>query len=568
MIFRKKTKLFRKPRKTSGEITPDNIFLDSKNLPKFDEDQFEGRIEKAISKKVVILIGSFFVLVLSIYLYRIGGLQLVKGADFLVRSENNHLQHSTIFAERGVIFDRNGLELVRNSSFQDENQEFFKREYPSYRGVAHILGYLSYPLKDKNGNYYQNESIGKSGVEKFFNEKLSGKNGLKIIEKDALLETKSESIIQLPKKGESLFLSIDVRVQEVFYDFISKLSDEVGFGGGAGVLMDVNNGEILAMVSYPEYSLEIMSNSKDEKEIAKYTLAESNPFLNRATMGLYTPGSIVKPFLAVAALNEGVISPNKKILSTGSISLPNPYFPEKKSVFNDWKAHGWVNMRDAIAVSSDVYFYEVGGGFEDQIGLGIENINKYIKLFGFSEETGVEGFLEERGIVPNPEWKAKMFEGEEWTIGDTYHTSIGQYGFLITPLQAVRATGAIANGGKLFRPTIIKKDTNNKNYELIPISDDYFQVAREGMRQAVTGGTGAGLFLPFIEVSAKTGTAEIGTKKAKVNSWVIGFFPSVNPRFAFTVMMEGGPVENQIGGLYVMRQLLEWMKIHTPEYLE
>ncbi len=567
MIFRKKTKLFGKPRKTSGEITPDNIFLDSKNLPKFDEDQFEGRIEKSISKRIVILVLVFFVLILFAYLYRIGSLQLGRGADFLARSENNHLQHSIIFAERGIIFDRNGIELIRNSSFQDESQGFFKREYYPYKGLSHILGYMSYPLKDNSGNYYQNEYIGKSGVEKFFNEKLSGKSGLKIIEKNALLETKSESIIQLPEKGDSIFLSIDVRIQEAFYDFIADLSDEVGFGGGAGVLIDVNNGEILSMVSYPEYDLEIMSNSKDGKEIAKYTMAEDNPFLNRATMGLYTPGSIVKPFLAVAALNEGIISPSKKILSTGSISIPNPYFPDKKSVFNDWKAHGWVDMRDAIAVSSDVYFYAVGGGFEDQIGLGIENINKYIKLFGFSEETGVEGFLEERGVVPNPEWKVKMFDGEDWRIGDTYHTSIGQYGFLVTPLQAVRAIGAIANGGKLFKPTIVKKDINNKNYELIAISDDYFQVAREGMRQAVTNGTGAGLFLPFVEVSAKTGTAEIGVKKEKVNSWITGFFPSVNPRFAFTVIMEEGPVENQIGGLYVMRQLLEWMKVNTPEYL-
>ena len=568
MFSKKKFKSFNRSRRINRNITPDDIFIDSKNLPEFDEDQFEGRIEKSISKKVIIFVGCFFILIMSTYIFKISGLQLKKGADFLVSSENNHLQHSIIFAERGIIYDRNGKELVWNSSDKETHQDFFRREYSDYIGLSHVLGYVSYPLKDKNGNYYQNEYVGKSGVEKFFDEKLGGKNGLKIIERNALLDIKSESVIQSSEEGESILLSIDADVQDALYNFILELTKEVGFNGGAGVIMDVNNGEILTLVSYPEYDAGVMSDGKDKKMIAKYTIDEGNPFLNRVTMGLYTPGSIVKPFLAVAALNEGIISPNKSILSTGSISIPNPYFPDKESVFKDWKEHGWVDMRGAIAVSSNVYFYEIGGGYEGQEGLGIENINKYIKLFGFSEETGIEGFLEERGVVPNPEWKSEMFNGERWMIGDTYHTAIGQYGFQVTPLQTVRAMGAIANGGKLFRPTIIKKESNNRNYEIISISDEYFQVAREGMRQAVTDGTGKGLYLDFVKVSAKTGTAERGVTKAKVNSWVTGFFPADNPRFSFTIMMEEGPRDNQIGGLYVMRQLLEWMLVNTPEYLE
>jgi len=565
MFLRKK--LFRKFKKSGGDITPDDIFIDSKNLPKFDEDQFEGRIEKSISKKIIVLLGIFSFLVMTVYLIKIGDLQIKNGDKFLTRSEDNYLQHSIIFAERGLIYDRNNKELVYNSLEEETGQDFLKREYFGYKGLAHLLGYVNYPLKDKNGNYYQGEYIGENGVEEFFNNKLSGKNGLKIVEKNALLETKSESIIQPAQKGESVFLSIDVRVQEAFYNFISELAEKVGFKGGAGVIMNVNNGEILAIVSYPEYDLDIMSNSKNADEIEKYLLAEDNPFLNRATAGLYTPGSIVKPFLAIGALNEGLISPDKKILSTGSISISNPYFPEEDSVFNDWKAHGWVDMREALAVSSNVYFYAIGGGYQDQIGLGINKINEYIKLFGFSEETGIEGFLEERGIIPNPVWKKEMFNGEKWLLGDTYHTSIGQYGFQVTPLQVVRAVGAIANKGKLFRPTIIKKDNNEKNYEIIPIDEKYFQIVQEGMRQAVISGTGKGLNLPFLDVSVKTGTAERGTLKEKVNSWITGFFPSINPRFAFAVIMEEGPSHNQIGGLYVMRQLLEWMHVYTPEYL-
>ena len=558
---------FRKHNKSGKEIAPDDIFLDSSNLPNFDTDQFEGRLEKSISRKTVVFVACVFILILVLYLLKIGDLQLRQGEYYLAKSENNRLQHLVMFAERGVIYDRNGEKLVWNSSAEENEQSFFKREYSEDKGLAHVLGYVSYPLRDSYGNYYQDEYIGKSGVEKFFNEKLNGENGLKIVEKDALLKTKSESTVQLSQDGENVALSIDARVQNALYGFISDLAEEVGFSGGAGVIMDTQNGEILSLVSYPEYDLKIMSDGKNREEIKKYTEAENKPFMNRVTMGLYTPGSIVKPFLALGALNEKIISPYKQILSTGSIFIPNPYFPEEKSIFKDWKAHGLVDMKDALAVSSNVYFYEIGGGYEGQKGLGIDNINKYIKFFGFSEESGIEAFIEERGVVPNPEWKAKIFDGEEWRIGDTYHTAIGQYGFQVTPLQTVRAVGAIANNGQLLRPTIVAGKGSGISYKNIPIEDEYFQIVKDGMRQAVTEGTARGLNVPFVQVSAKTGTAERGVTRKKVNSWIVGFYPSDIPRFAFVVMMEEGPQENQIGGLFVMRQLLEWMRNNTPEYL-
>ncbi len=558
---------FNKRDKKGEEIAPDDIFLDSRNLPDFNTYQFEGRLEKPISKTTVWAAGCFFVFILLLYFFRIGDLQLKQGENYLAKSENNRLRHSVIFSERGVIYDRNGEKLAWNSVVEKDEQDFFKREYAENKGLAHIVGYVSYPSKDNYGNYYQTEYIGKSGVEDFFNDKLSGENGLKIVEKNALFDTKSESAVQMPANGESVVLSIDARVQNALYGFISNLAEKIGFSGGAGIVMDVQNGEILAQVNYPEYNLKTMSDGENQEEIADYLTAENKPFLNRATMGLYTPGSIVKPFLALGALNEKIINPTKQILSTGSISVPNPYFPEEKTVFKDWKVHGWVDMKDALAVSSNVYFYAIGGGYEGQRGLGIEKINDYIKLFGFSEESGIEAFIEERGVVPNPEWKVRVFDGEDWRIGDTYHTAIGQYGFQVTPLQVARATAALANNGKLLRPTIIKGKGDDKTYKDIGIKKEYFQVVRDGMRQAVTAGTATGLNLPFVKVSAKTGTAERGTAKKKVNSWVIGFYPSDAPRYAFVAMMEEGPQENQIGGLFVIRQLLEWMRDNTPEYL-
>lgn len=554
----------RKKRFWNHEIAPDEIFLDSSNLPNFDVYQFEGRLEKPISKKTVIYLGLFFLIVWIVFIGRVGVLQVIKGQAFALRSENNRLQDSPIFSERGVIYDRNETELAWNIPGDDV---FSNRSYINKLGFAHILGFIGYPAKDKKGVYYQKEFIGKDGLEYFYNKELTGENGRKIIETDALLNVRSESVIKSPQDGKSITLSIDAEVQNKLYEFMESLAKDKDFSGGAGVIMDVNTGELLAITSFPEYSPNILSDGKDSFAIRKFQNDKRTPFLNRAVSGLYTPGSTVKPFMALGALNEKIIDPNKKILSTGSISIQNPYFPDLKSVFTDWKAHGWVSMYDALAVSSNVYFYEIGGGFEGQKGLGIDNIGKYVKMFGLGLLTGIDLPGDTEGIIPNPKWKKENFNGEPWRLGDTYNTSIGQYGFQVTPLQLVRGISAIANGGKLITPRVIK---NSKiKYTVIEsISKDDFKVVTTGMRQAVTNGTAKGLNIPQVQVAAKTGTAEVGISKKRVNSWIVGFFPYENPRFAFTIVMEKGPRENTIGGLYVMRELLEWMAVNTPEYLK
>ncbi|MCG2694649.1 hypothetical protein L6261_01015 [Candidatus Parcubacteria bacterium] len=557
-----------KYRGRGGEIDPDEIFLDSSNLPNFDTQQFEGRIEKPISKKTIFSLGSFFVLVLIVFSFKLYSLQIVNGEYYSERGDNNRLKHSIIFSERGIIYDRNGVELAWNS-VNDEGEIFGKRNYIDKFGLYQLLGYVGYPLKDNSGNYYQTEIVGKGGIEKINDDELRGENGLKIIEVDALNEVKSESTIKTPENGKNIYLTIDSDLQNIFYKTMDSLAKDVGFHGGAGVVMDITNGEILSLVSYPEFDSNVLSNSDDRKIISSYIQDERKPFLSRVTNGLYTPGSIVKPFVALGGLNEGIINPTKKILSTGSISIPNPYYPELKSVFKDWKAHGWVDLRRALAVSSNVYFYAVGGGFEDQKGLGISKINEYMKMFGFGEKTGAEVIDEQKGTVPSPEWKKEMFDGEDWRIGDTYHTAIGQYGFQITPLQAVRAISAVANNGIMLTPVITASSTKNVGLlKTISIEDKNFKIVKEGMRDAVTEGTAQGLYVGFVKVAAKTGTAELGVSKNNVNSWIIGFFPYEKPKYAFAVIMENGPKENTIGGLYIMRQVLEWMNINRPEYLK
>lgn len=558
------------PKNWNKEIAPDEIFLDSKNLPEFNTQQFEGKIEKAIGRHVIALLGIFFIVVGFLFVGRVWFLQIAQGDVYVKRSENNRLEHIPIFAKRGIIYDRNKKELAWNSF--EEGSDTSKRSYIQEDGFGHLLGYVSYPSKDSKGFFYQEEFVGKNGVEKIYNDLLSGENGIKLIEVNALGKVQSESSMQPPADGKDIFLSIDSRVQAKVYEIIKQTAADRGFTGGAGVVMDVTNGEILALTSVPEYSPAILSDGGDSAKIAEYVASEKKPFLDRAVGGLYTPGSIVKPFVALGALNEKIIDPEKKILSTGSISIQNPYFPDIKSVFMDWRPQGWVNMREALGVSSDVYFYEIGGGFEDQKGLGIYNIDKYMRMFGMSAKTGIDLPGEEEGTIPSPEWKAKNFNGEAWRIGDTYHTAIGQYGFQVTPIQMVRAVAAIARGGVLLTPHVFSHSSGStplaqSQASVIDMNQDYFTVVREGMRKVVLGGTGSALNTPNVSVAGKTGTAELGTLKKFVNSWVVGFFPYEHPRYAFAVVMEHGPHDNLVGAPYVMRTLLDWMAVTTPEYL-
>lgn len=556
-------------KKQYKDIAPDEIFLDSQNLPDFDVYQFEGRIEKPISKWSLTLLSLLFVVTGGVFVYKLWVLQVAESSQYAVKSENNRLADTIIFANRGVIFDRSETPLVWND-LNDKNGDFALRMYATSTGLSTILGYVKYPTKDSSGFYYQTTYIPKDGIEKIYDAVLSGKNGVKMTETDALGAETSLQIVDYPRDGGNVHLSIDAGVQKSMYDAMLDYAARAGYRGGGGVIMDVHSGEIIAMASFPEYDSNILSIGSDIEKIKGYLSNKNNPFLNRVIGGLYTPGSIVKPFIAMGVLTEKIINPNKQILSTGSLSVPNPYNPDKPTVFRDWKAHGYVDLREAIAVSSNVYFFQVGGGFGDQKGLGISNIEKYMRMFGFGEKTGIESYGEKAGVIPNPTWKKSLFgEEEEWRLGDTYNTSIGQYGVQVTPLQAVRAIGAIANGGKLLYPTLIKPNASYESLSVpVPLAESDFKIVREGMRMTVTEGTAKSLNFPFVKVAAKTGTAELGVAKNLVNSWTVGFFPADNPKYAFAVVMEKGKANNQVGATLIMKDVLEWMNLNAPEYFE
>lgn len=546
------------------DIAPDEIFLDDRNIPGFDVQQFEGRIESPIGRRAIFFLSAFFLVIGGIFLGRAGFLELKEGKFYADKSEQNRLEHQLLFPERGLIYDRNGTPLAWNAPSPEE-LGFSLRAYIKTPGFAHILGFLHYPARDSHGVYYRKDYEANAGVEQFYNDRLKGKTGLRIIETDALGNVLSQNVIDPPIPGENLRLTIDARVEEALHKVIARVAEEEDYLGGAGAIMDIQSGELLALVSYPEYDPNIMTSGDDGEAIAKWNNDVHTPFLNRAISGLFTPGSIVKPMFAIGALNEGILTPDTLIESRGYISIPNPYIPGEETRFNDWKAHGWLDMRSAIAQSSDVYFYEVAGGFKGQKGLGIARVEKYARLFGYGSTTGIDLFGEQSGTVPNPGWKEKNFPNDPtWRIGDTYFTGIGQYGMQTTLLQALREAATVASKGVVVTPHLAF-GVATSSYRL-PLSEQHFTVVEEGMRKGVLEGTANLLSVPGIKIAAKTGTAELGTAKKRVNSWVIGFFPYDHPRYAFAVVMDRGVRGNTTNASYVAQQLFWWMLATTPEY--
>lgn len=559
------------------EIDPEDVFLDSKNLSSLNTNQLEGQLEKPLEKYVfystICLVGTLICFVS----YRLFMMQIVNYDSFQEKADSNSLKRVPLFSLRGTISDRNGIPLAWNTTSFSQGttsqelpllDDIPKRSYIKDTGFAHLLGYVSYPKKDKGGTFWQDEYLGKDGIEKEYQDNLSGVRGERLIEVSARNNVQTHNVVIYPTHGENITLTIDKGVQAKLFESIETLAEKASFTGGAGIIMDVTNGEVLAITSYPEYDNNLIANATTQEEknqVAKDLLDKKKKFLNRAVGGLFTPGSTVKPFFAYAALVEGVIDPEKSIYSSGQLIVKNKY-DGPDTVFKDWKAHGYVNMRQAIAASSDEYFYQIGGGYKSQKGLGILRIEEYARLFGLGSKTGIDLPGETTGIIPNPIWKKKRFN-EDWLLGNTYHSSIGQYGFQVTPIELVRAIASIANGGYLVTPHVYKEGVVGTSS--LNLNQKDLKVIQEGMHMAVNSeiGTGKVLQIKGVDIAAKSGTAELGVSKQFVNSWITGYFPYDNPKYAFVVIMEKGDRHNPQGAVFALRWTLEWMRDET-EYLK
>ena len=269
-MFHQIKKIFkRRSRNTNHDIDPDEIFLDSKNLPNFDTNQFEGRIEKPIPHSVKSFITLFIFCVGLIFVYKLSNLEIIQGANFRNRSDNNSLHKTLVYADRGIIYDRNKVPLVWNN-INPNSTDFSLRVYATSTGLSTVLGYIKYPTKDSNGFYYQDKFDPKDGIEKIYDGEISGSNGTKIIETDVKGNVVGESIIQLPVDGDNIDLSIDIDLQRELHNALLDIADRAGYKGGAGVIMNVHTGEILASSNFPEYDSQTMTDGADQKRISSW----------------------------------------------------------------------------------------------------------------------------------------------------------------------------------------------------------------------------------------------------------------------------------------------------------
>jgi len=444
------------------------------------------------------------------------------------------------------------------------------REYLGGELVSHIVGYTGrispeeYATQKEQG-YFLTDYIGKQGVEYFYESLLKGKNGREIAEVNSRGQIDKIVGQENPEAGRSLQLSLDLDLEKKIEEEVKTMLAQTKTEKAAVVAMDPESGRILALVSLPFYDNNLFAKGISEEKFDEFNRDPNQPLFDRAISGEYPPGSTIKPLIAVAGLEEKVITPNKTISCPGSLI----YQGWGGTIWNfpDWKAHGTVDVKRAIAESCDVFFYIVGGGKEDIgiQGLGIDRIKAWAEKFGLNNTLGVDLPGEAAGLIPDIAWKEKV-KGEDWYIGDTYHTSIGQGDILVTPLQLTNYIATIANGGILYKPKIGYKiiDEIAKTETEIPpeiirkdfISSQTIETVRQGMRQTVTSGSARLLNSLPVAVAGKTGTAQFGAEKA-THAWFTCFAPYDHPKIALTVLVEGGGDGEKVAAP-IAKNVLEW----------
>ena len=440
-----------------------------------------------------------------------------------------------------------------------------RREYNlSSLSLSHILGYTGKisenELAKAGSDYSLIDYIGKTGIENFWENELKGMYGKKQIEVDALGKEKKIINQIIGKDGHNLVLSLDINLQKKLEESIINELKKLKLTKACAIAMNPNNGEILAMVSLPSYNNNAFAKGISQKEYEEIINHPDHPLFNRCISGEYPPGSTIKPIMVVAGLEEKIINENTSFLSKGGLRVGEWFFP-------DWKAggHGTTNARKAIAESINTFFYYLGGGFDNFVGLGVDRIVKYCKLFGLGKQTGIDLINESRGFLPSKEWKEAV-KGERWYIGDTYHLSIGQGDISVTPLQVANYTAVFANNGSLYRPHFVNQilagddkiisQVDNKPVKSNFISKENLTIVREGMRQTVLAGSARSLQSAPVAVAGKTGTAQWANNKP-AHAWFTGFAPYDNPQIVITILIEQGGEGSSVA-VPIANDVLSW----------
>jgi len=514
------------------------------------------------SAKDRIVIASFVIAGLFVlFATRLWQLQILQGGEYKKISTENMLRIIKSPAPRGIIYDRNGIPLVKNAPYfyaslipehlesvnirylseilgidsdelyakinkkrlnpfepiklkegltfkeiaevESRRSDFpgliididMSREYLYGDIGAHLIGYLGKlsPSQSKNPEFKDvppEAFIGQWGAELLFDKTLRGTPGARVIEVDALGREIKPLQEKNPVKGDDLKLSIDINLQK---------AAEEAFAGksGAMVAIDPNTGEILGFISRPCFDPNLFARGISYSQWLGLNQDKKVPMLNRALQSQYPPGSTFKIVTAIAALNEGVITPETKVTCTGGIHYG-------KWQFGCWKkeGHGTVSLHKALVESCDVYFYEAGKR------VGIDKIAEYARMLGLGTETGLTLVQERIGLIPDTKWKSDK-RNQQWYLGETFNAAIGQGYVAVTPMQMAQMMSIVANGGHIYKPTIVKTETAQQPLRDAAIKPEILEIVKSGLYGVVNegGGTGGAARLSFVSVGGKTGTA-------------------------------------------------------------
>jgi penicillin-binding protein 2 len=595
-------------------------------VQKNEQGPFQKKMEVPIKSRSLKILWLIFFVLGGIVFIRNFQFQIIKHDEFSVLAEKNKYVVNKLEAQRGVIYDKDFQQLVYNrpsynlmfdktklSEIQDSKQSIFgkiswilgvkpeaieekiisadtkdesvlvyqnldyqklimlesntdelkgfsikdvgMREYPDGPTFAHVIGYYR-------------ESENNSGIEGFYNSSLTPQFGEVKSERDVFGEITSEQVAKQSEPGDSLVLWLDADLQKKLYDTMSAQIKSAGVKRAAGVAIDPKTGGILALVSFPSFDNNLFSKGISQEDWNALSNNKDMPFLNRVLAGKYVVGSTIKPLLAAGALQEGIVTERTEMDCKGEIVIDNPWFPDQPYTFKDWMVHGTTNIKDAIARSCNVFFYTLGGGYKNFKGMGPDKIKEYLNYFGWGEKLGIDLSGEVSGFVPDKQWKKEKYSSPDniWMPGDTYNMSIGQ-GFLsITPLEVVSSYAAIANGGTLFKPQVVKeiidKDKNIiQEFSPTVIRDGFIdkgniEIVKQGMRGTVTYGSATVLNSLPVEAAAKTGTAEI-PRQGYYHSWITVFAPYDDPQIVLSLMVEEG-LGMHVAVAPTVRDVLEW----------
>lgn len=563
------------------------------------------------------------VLVIAVLIGRAAYLQIYQGEYYAGLADGNRIRIVPAMAPRGTFYDRNGELLVTNrpgfsvsllpltapisddvierlSSLLKVPAEDIKKKIAghsgfdpiriktdvtpdivsiieeqksSYPGVvievtpirdyilkqegAHTFGYVS-EINDtelekmKDQGYKSGDIIGKFGLEKVYDKELRGENGGQQVEVD--VSGKPVQILgrKEPVPGDDLELTIDIKLQQAAEKAVDDQLTQIGAHAAAAVVMNPQTGEILAMVSRPAFDPNLFAHGISSKDWNQLNNNPYHPMDNKTITGEYPPGSTFKIVTGTAALTEGVVTPDEQIFDSGHHWI----IPKGNA---DGEALGWLNFRTALAHSDNVYFYEMGNR------LGIDRLEKYARMFGLGQKTGIDLPYEATGLVANRRYKEKNFDDGEWYLSETFDAAIGQGFNLVTPLQAAMVMGEIAADGKRYKPHVVNrilapdgsvvKEFQPELLSQLDVPEEDIKLVQDGLHDVTKYGTAASSFRGFtVDIAGKTGTAE--NSQGRDHGWFVAYGPFDNPNIVVAVIVENGGYGSQ-SAVPIGRKILE-----------